>query len=58
VRPIETPIEAGTTPPRRKEPYHEPLLTKHEPLLDITGVKYPEKASDNFGKQLSDSSSG
>jgi hypothetical protein len=26
-----------------KEPYHEPLLLKHEPLLDITGTKSGEK---------------
>jgi hypothetical protein len=26
------------------EPYHEPLLIKHEPLRDITGAKYGEKA--------------
>ena len=25
------------------EKYHEPLLIKHEPLLDVTGQKYAEK---------------
>jgi len=26
-----------------KESYHEPLLIKHERLVDITAAKYPEK---------------
>jgi hypothetical protein len=29
---------------RASEPYSEPLLIKHEPLRDITGAKYGEKA--------------
>ena len=28
-----------------KEKYSEPLLVKHETLLDITGTKYGEKSS-------------
>jgi hypothetical protein len=30
--------------PRVSEPYSEPLLIKHEPLRNITGTKYGEKA--------------
>jgi hypothetical protein len=29
--------------PQPQEPYSEPLVTKHEPLRDITGTKYGEK---------------
>ena len=30
-------------PVRSKERYNEPLLIKHEPLRNVTGVKYGEK---------------
>jgi len=34
---------------RISEKYHEPLLIKHEPLLDVTGQKYAEK---NGGEKM------
>jgi hypothetical protein len=35
---MEKEIQTTTNKERVKEPYHEPLLLKHEPLLDITGT--------------------
>ena len=40
---MEQKAEIKKTETFRSEPYQEPLLIKHEPLLDITGVKYGEK---------------
>jgi hypothetical protein len=31
-------VQTTTSERRVKEPYYEPLLLKHEPLLDITGT--------------------
>jgi hypothetical protein len=36
---MEKKIQTTTNKERVKEPYHEPLLLKHEPLLDITGTQ-------------------
>ena len=37
-------VETKNVPKERvSEKYHEPLLIKHEPLLDVTGQKYAEK---------------
>jgi hypothetical protein len=38
------PLTTATPRPAGKEGYTEPLLLKHEPLRDITGQKYGEKA--------------
>ena len=40
-------MEKQDTESRAKEVYHTPLLRKHEPLVDITGVKaYDQKDKD------------
>jgi hypothetical protein len=36
-------VEVKKPEKRAGEKYHEPLLIKHEPLMDITGQKYSEK---------------
>jgi hypothetical protein len=41
---VEQSTRAKTAEKRDSEPYSEPLLIKHEPLRDITGAKYGEKA--------------
>jgi hypothetical protein len=41
---MEQSIPAKRAEKRASEPYSEPLLIKHEPLRDITGAKYGEKA--------------
>ncbi len=40
---MEKTVEIQKPKKRRSEPYHEPLLIKHEPLRDITGQKYADK---------------
>jgi hypothetical protein len=41
---VEQTVEVKkATEKRAGEKYHEPLLIKHEPLVDITGQKYGEK---------------
>ncbi len=35
-----------------KEPYHEPMLIKHEPLLALTGQKYDEKDPSEKAKEF------
>jgi hypothetical protein len=40
---MEQTMEVRKPEKRVSEPYHEPLLIKHEPLRDITGQKYGEK---------------
>jgi hypothetical protein len=41
---MEQTQEVKKAPEKRKsEPYHEPLLIKHEPLRDITGKVVYEK---------------
>jgi len=37
-------VQTRTEEQKEKQAYHEPLLIKHEPLRNITGQKYGEKA--------------
>ncbi|BFU96169.1 MAG: protein of unknown function [Nitrospira sp.] len=37
---------------RKKESYTEPVLTTHELLRDITGIKYREKTSDKLNDKV------
>ena len=37
---------------QQKESYTEPVLTTHELLRDVTGVKYKEKTSDKPGDSV------
>jgi hypothetical protein len=40
---MEKEVRTAPAKGRGKEPYREPLLLKHEPLLDVTGTKSGEK---------------
>jgi hypothetical protein len=53
---MEKKTQATPAETRVKEPYHEPLLLKHEPLLDITGTKSGEK--DGIGPKSAESEKG
>ena len=35
--------------PHEKEPYQEPQVIKHEPLVDITGQNYQQSGQGNNG---------
>jgi hypothetical protein len=51
---METRTERTTQEQPAKRSYHEPLLIRHEPLHNITGVKYGEKDRGNECIKLGD----